>query len=153
MLYAAVLLVHSYLRWLVILAGLIAFVRAVSGASRRASWTPADDKSGFWFVTAVDTQALLGILLYGFLSPVTRQAFGDFAGAMGDSVRRFWAVEHIVGMIVGLALVHVGRARTRRADSLRRHKVAAIFFGLALVVILASIPWPGTPAGRPLLRW
>jgi hypothetical protein len=43
--------------------------------------------------------------------------------------------------------------RTRRADSLRRHKVAAIFFGLALVVMLASIPWPGTPAGRPLLRW
>jgi hypothetical protein len=153
MLYAVVLLLHSYLRWLVILAGAVALFRAASGASRGASWTAADDKAGFWFVTAVDIQVLLGILLYGFLSPITRQAFGDFGGAMGDSVRRFWAVEHITGMIVGLALVHVGRVRTRRTDSLRRHKVAAIFFGLALVAILVTIPWPGLPAGRPLLRW
>ena len=153
MLYAATLLIHSYLRWLVILAGLIAVARAVSGASRHAPWTPADDKAGFWFTAAVDAQFLLGILLYAFLSPFTHQAFGDFAAAMKNSMLRFWAVEHITGMIIGVALVHVGRIRTRRADSLRRHKVAAIFFGLALVAILASVPWPGTPAARPLFRW
>ena len=56
-------------------------------------------------------------------------------------------------MIIGIALAHIGRARARKADSFRRHKVAAIFFGLALVVMLASIPWPGTPNGRPLVRW
>lgn len=153
MLYAVVLLIHSYLRWVVILAGLLAFGRAVSGSSGRKPWTPADDRAGFWFVTAVDLQMLLGILLYGFLSPFTRQAFGDFGAAMKDSTQRFWAVEHIAGMLIGLALVHVGRVRTRRTDSLRRHKVAAIFFGLALVAMLVSIPWPGMPAGRPLLRW
>jgi hypothetical protein len=153
MLYAATLLVHSYLRWVVILAGLIAVARAASGASRRAPWTPADDKAGFWFVTAVDAQFLLGILLYGFLSPFTHQAFGDVAAAMKNSILRFWAVEHIAGMIIGVALVHVGRVRARRTDSLRRHRVAAIFFGLALVAILVSIPWPGTPAARPLFRW
>jgi hypothetical protein len=153
MLYAVVLLVHSYLRWVVLLAGLIAVGRAVSGTWGRKPWTPADDRAGFWFVTAFDLQMLLGVLLYGFLSPFTRQAFGDFAAAMKDSTQRFWAVEHMAGMLIGLALVHVGRVRTRRTDSLRRHKVAAIFFGLALVAILASIPWPGTPAGRPLLRW
>jgi hypothetical protein len=153
MLYAVVLLIHSYLRWVVILAGLLAFGRAVSGSSGRKPWTPADDRAGFWFVTAIDLQMLLGILLYGFLSPFTRQAFGDFGAAMKDPTQRFWVVEHIAGMLIGLALVHVGRVRTRRTDSLRRHKVAAIFFGLALAAILASIPWPGMPAGRPLLRW
>jgi hypothetical protein len=153
MLYAVVLLIHSYLRWVVILAGLLAVGRAVSGSSGRKPWTPADDRAGFWFVTAIDLQMLLGIFLYGFLSPFTRQAFGDFGAAMQDPTQRFWAVEHIAGMLIGLALVHVGRARTRRTDSLRRHKVAAIFFGLALAAILASVPWPGMPAGRPLLRW
>ncbi len=153
MLYAVVLLIHSYLRWAVILAGLLAFGRALSGSSGRKPWTPADDRAGFWFVTAVDLQMLLGLLLYGFLSPFTRQAFGDFGAAMTDPTQRFWAVEHIAGMLIGLALVHVGRVRTRRTDSVRRHKVAAIFFGLALAAILASVPWPGKPAGRPLLRW
>ena len=153
MLYTAVLVVHSYLRWLVILAGLIAVGRALAGTFGRKRWTPADDRAGFWFVTALDLQVLLGLLIYVFLSPFTHQAFADFGAAMKNSALRFWAVEHILGMVIGLVLVHLGRVRTRKTDSLRRHKVAAIFFGLALAIILASIPWPGSPAGRPLLRW
>ena len=152
MIYAAALTVHSYLRWLVILAGLMAFVRAASGASGRKPWTPADDRAGFWFVTSLYAHFLLGILLYAVLSPFTHLAFADFGGAMKNPGVRFWAVEHPAGMLIGLALAHIGRVRTRKTDLLRRHKVAAIFFGLALAVILASIPWPGTPTGRPLLR-
>lgn len=153
MLYAALLTIHSWLRWLVLLAGVTAFVRAAAGASGRKPWTLADDRAGFWFVTSLDIQALLGIIMYTFLSPLTYAAFADIGAAMKDSVLRFWIVEHTFGMIVGLALVHVGRVRARKTDSLRRHRVVAIFFGLALVAILASIPWPGMPAGRPLLRW
>jgi hypothetical protein len=53
-----------------------------------------------------------------------------------------------------MVLAHVGRARVRRVSGdARKHKVAAIFFTLALLTILATIPWPGTVAGRPLLRW
>jgi hypothetical protein len=78
----------------------------------------------------------------------------DFGGAMANSALRFWAVEHIFGMFVAMVLTHVGRARVRRvSNDVKKHKVAAIFFTLALLTILASIPWPGTVAGRPLLRW
>jgi hypothetical protein len=153
MLYAVVLTIHSWLRWGVLLAGLIAFFRSAVGASRRATWTPADDRAGFWLSMVLDAQFLLGLILYVFLSPFTHAAFRDIGGAMGNSGLRFWLVEHVFGMIVGLALVHVGRVRARKTDSLRRHRVVAIFFGLALVAIIVSIPWPGMPAGRPLLRW
>jgi|SRR6476620_2168114 len=153
MLYAVVLTVHSWLRWVVLLTGVVAFARAALGSSRNSAWTAADDRIGFWFVTVLDLQLLLGIVLYLFLSPFTHAAFADFAAAMKNSGLRFWAVEHVLGMLVGAALVHVGRVRARKTDSLRRHRVVAIFFGLALVAIAVSIPWPGTPAGRPLLRW
>ena len=153
MLSIAVLTLHSWLRWLVLLTGVVAFVRAAAGASGRKPWKPSDDRAGFWFVTALDAQFTLGLILYAFLSPITRAAFGDFGAAMKNSGLRFWAVEHVFGMLIGVALAHIGRVRARKTDSLRRHKVAAIFFGLALAVILASIPWPGTPNGRPLLRW
>ena len=149
----AVLTLHSWLRWLVLLTGLVAFGRAAAGASGRKPWKPSDDRAGFWFVTALDAQFLLGLILYAFLSPITREAFGDFGAAMKSSSLRFWAVEHVAGMLIGVSLAHVGRTRTRKTDSFRRHKVAAIFFGLALAAILASIPWPGMPNGRPLLRW
>jgi hypothetical protein len=151
--YSSILLLHSWLRWIVIIAGLLAFARAASGASGRKSWTPADDRAGFWFSTALDVQFVLGLVLYFFLSPFTAAALDDFGAAMKNPGLRYFAVEHVFGMLIGVALVHVGRVRARKADSLRRHKVAAIFFGLALLAILAAIPWPGTPNGRPLLRW
>jgi hypothetical protein len=151
--YSAVLIVHSWLRWAVIFAGLAAFLRSALGATRRSIWTPSDDRAGFWFVMAIDLQVAIGLVLYLFLSPYASGAMHDFGAAMKDPVVRYWAVEHGFGMLIGAALAHVGRVRTRKTDSLRRHRVAAIFFGFALLAILASVPWPGSLHGRPLLRW
>lgn len=151
--YDLVLLAHSWLRWLVLLAGLIAVARAVSGVSARRPWTPSDDRAGLWLTAALDLQMLLGLILYLFLSPVTRSAFVDMAAAMRDAPIRFFAVEHPVGMIVAIALAHVGRIRIRKAaDSESRHKQALVFFGLALLVVLLSIPWPIGPGARSLFR-
>ena len=152
--YALVLLLHSWLRWVVVLAGLFAIVRAVSGIAQKRGWGAMDDRAGLIFTIALDLQMLLGLVLYFLLSPLTRAALGDFGAAMGDSLLRFWAVEHVFGVVVGIVLAHRGRSRVRAAtDPLKKHRIAAIFFGLALIAILASIPWPGMPAGRPLLRW
>lgn len=153
MIYAGVLVIHSWLRWLVILLGLFAFVRAAVGAATGKAWTPADDRAGAWFARILDLQFLFGLALYVFLSPITHAAFGNIGAAMKDKVARFWSVEHVVGMFVAVALVHVGQIQGRKTDSLRRHRVVAGFFALALVIILASIPWPALPYGRPLLRW
>ena len=151
--YSAVLIVHSWLRWIVVVSGLYAAARGLLGTSSNAPWTPADDRAGFWFVTSLDLQLTIGLVLYLFLSPYATAALHDFGGAMKDPVLRFWAVEHGFGMLIGVALAHVGRVRARRTDSLRRHRVAAIFYGLALLAILVSIPWPGSAHARPLLRW
>lgn len=152
--YATVLLFHSLLRWAVLLTGLLAVARGISGWRSRRPWTLPDERAGFWFITSLDLQFLLGLLLYVALSPITRGAFQDFGGAMRDSVLRFWAVEHAFGMIVGIALAHIGRSRVHKTgNDGRRHKLAVIFFTLALLVILASIPWPTLPHGRPMLRW
>jgi hypothetical protein len=151
--YTTVLFVHSWLRWAVILFGLLALLRAVTGSLARRSWQPLDDRLGLLFIIAIDVQILLGLLLYFVLSPITQGALADFGAAMGNSALRFWAVEHVFGTVVGAFLAHRGRARVRKIpDAARRHKAGAIFIVLALVAILASIPWPGTPNARPLFR-
>lgn len=151
MVYLTILTLHSWVRWLVLITGIVAVARGIH--ARRGGWTAADDRAGFWFVMLLDLQVLIGLLLYVWLSPITHEAFRDFGAAMKSSAQRFWAVEHIFGMLVALALAHVGRVRIRKADGSRRGRLAAIFFGLALVAILASIPWPGMLSARPLLRW
>jgi hypothetical protein len=151
--YTTVLLIHSWLRWAVILAGLFAIFRGMGGWSGLKVWTRVDERAGFWFMATLDLQVVLGLGLYLFLSPFTAAAFDDFGGSMGNAALRYWAVEHTAGMILGVVLAHVGRIRTRKAAAAKKHRAAAIFYGLALLVILASIPWPGMPAGRELFRW
>jgi hypothetical protein len=151
--YPTILFLHSWLRWAVILLGLLAIVRGIIGGTSRRPWTPVDDRVGLLFIISLDVQVLIGLLLYFVLSPITQAALADFGGAMRVSALRFWAVEHVFGMVVGVFLAHRARSRVRAIpDAVRKHRVAAIFFALAMVAILASIPWPGTPYARPLFR-
>jgi hypothetical protein len=141
--FGVVLLIHSWLRWAVLAAGLAAVLK---GGER-------DGIAGKWFTILLDVQMLIGLLLYFALSPSTRTALADFGGAMSNPQLRFFAVEHTFGMIVAIALAHIGGAKIRKAVPDRKAKLAMIFYGLALVAILLSIPWPGMPAGRPLFRF
>jgi len=151
--YPLALFLHSWLRWVIVVLGIIAVIRAIGGRGGRP-WTETDDNIGKWFGIALDIQFLIGILLYAWLSPITQAAFADFGGAMRNAGLRFWAVEHLAGMVIGVALAHVGRVKIRKATSDgRKHTLAAIYYGIALIIMLALIPWPGRAAvGRPLLR-
>ena len=152
--YPTVLLLHSWLRWAVILLGLVATLRAISGAMSGRTWLAADARISRIFVGLLDLQLLVGLVLYFALSPITKAALSDFGGAMSQPTMRFWSVEHVFGMVVGIALAHVGVARARRTpDGALKHRRIATFFVLALIAILASVPWPGTPNARPFIRW
>jgi len=147
--YGWVMALHSWIRWLVIVAGAVAVVRAFM---ERGAWSAADDRAGVVFTTILDVQVLLGLLLYLWLSPIVAAARHDFGLSMQNAPLRFWLVEHPIGMIAAIALAHVGRARIRRAAPQTKTRAARIFFTLALILVLLSNPWPGLPYGRPLVR-
>lgn len=151
--YTALLFLHSWIRWLVILSGLAVLGGAVAGVTTRRAWLRVDDVRIALFTRSLDVQFLIGLILYAFLSPVTRSGFENLSLTMRDPILRFFVVEHIVGMIVAVALAHVGHARARKAtEAAARHRAILVFVGLAMVVMLLSIPWPGMPGGRELFR-
>jgi hypothetical protein len=153
MVYSILLPLHNILRWVVLMAALFAIYRAFAGWLGKKDWTRTDDKAGLWFTMLMDIQVLAGLILY-FLSPVTQSAFQNFGGAMSNTVARFFAVEHILLMVVAAVVAHVGRALTRKASgALSKHKRAAIWFMLALLVVLVAIPWPFSAAARPWIRF
>src|SRR5689334_12759863 len=114
--YDLTLFAHSWLRWLVLFAALAAVARAMSGVQTRRPFTPVDERARLWLTASLDLQMLLGLILYNFLSPVTKSAFVDMAAAMSAAPIRFFAVEHPTGMIVAIVLAHVGRVRIRKAS-------------------------------------
>ena len=151
--YTVLIVAHSWLRWIVLIAGVLALVRALAGRATRRTWGPGDEAPGKWYTILFDVQVLLGLLLYVWASPITAAAFQNMGVAMSSAASRFWVIEHPFGMIVALALAHVGRVRIRRARTDRdRFGKAAIFFGLSVLIAWLAIPWPGLPYGRALLR-
>jgi len=151
--YSSVLWLHSYWRWVVVLAGVSALARSAAGWAFGWPWTPRARAALLACVGSLDLQLLLGLTLYLFLSPFTLSAFADLGAAMKNPHTRFWAVEHAPVQLLAVALAHVGSIRVKRAASDRqRHRRGAIFVAIVLVLIAAAIPWPGLDIARPLFR-
>jgi hypothetical protein len=140
--YTGFLHLHDTLRWLVLLSLVVTLVKYVSGWLGNQPWKKTDNILGIVFTSLMDIQLLTGLVLYFFLSPVTKLAMSDFGAAMKDPGLRFYAVEHFSMMLIAVVLVHIGRSKSKKAktDS-AKFKTATIFFLIALVVILAAIPW------------
>jgi hypothetical protein len=160
--YTLVLTLHSWLRWAALALGLTATAASLLGTSGSAdgeSWgaplrrEQGSDRWGLIFLIIVDVQMLLGLLMYFALSPFTTSALKDFAAAMRNPALRFWAVEHSSLMLLAVVLVHTGRVLARRARTPASRRLRqSVCFGLATLVMIVAIPWPGLPNGRPLLR-
>src|SRR5439155_1346519 len=105
--YNAVLILHSWFRWIALILGVMATFASFTDRSAGQSKT---DRWGLLFMMALDIQMLLGLLLYLVLSPFTTAALHDFGAAMRNPALRFWAVEHVSLMFFAIVIVHVGRA-------------------------------------------
>ncbi|SNC59782.1 hypothetical protein SAMN06265337_0124 [Hymenobacter gelipurpurascens] len=153
--YSLVLALHSWSRWLVLIFGLIAIFRAFSGWQGRKAWTGADNGMGAAFVGSMHLQLLLGLILYFGLSPYGIKAFETAGGAvMKDAGSRFFAVEHLVGMLLAVIAAQVGRTLSKKApDAVLKHKKAFTWFLIALILVLIMIPWGIWNPARPAFRF
>lgn len=152
-LYSITLFLHSWNRWLILIAGVIVIAAAIKGLSVKSEYSSFQKRWALVFLSSLHLQLLIGILLYFFLSPFTAQALNDFGAAMKDSVLRFWAVEHTFVNIVAIGLVQTGSILVkRRVDSMGKHKRTLIWSGIALLLILTMIPMGMMGVSRPLFR-
>lgn len=156
-LHELVLVVHSGLRWLVLGALALVAGRALVLWRRRAEHGRAGERLEAVAISLLDSQFLLGLVLYVVLSPLPRVFLADPGAGMQSSAVRFFGFEHALGMLLGTASVHIGRRRARSAASVGlRHRRVFVGTLLGLLLIAASVPWPSPWAGgrvaRPLLR-
>lgn len=140
--YTGFLHLHDGLRWLILLVFLIAVIKFIAGWLGDQPWKKLDNILSLTLTSLMDLQLLTGLVLYFFLSPVTKIAFSDFGGAMKNPDLRFYAVEHLTMMLIAVVLVHIGRAKAKKTVFNKdKFKMSAIFILLAFIVILAGIPW------------
>src|ERR1700694_2357595 len=138
--YTAILTLHSWLRWIALVAGVGATVATMSERSG-LSGTGRADRWGLALMISLDVQMLLGLLLYFVVSPNMAEIRANFGAAMKDPAARFWAVEHITMMVGAVIAVHVGRvlARKTASDDAKRMKLF-VCFGIATALMFLAIP-------------
>ena len=148
-----VLILHSLFRWAVLLFGFWTLLNAITGFFGKRTYTAGDNRSNLLFMISCDIQLLIGLILYFTNGWFDR--LKDLGNNMKDPANRFFTMEHMSLLIIAWILVHIGRAKVKSAETDNaKHKRMLIFFGIALLLIVISIPWPFRQLiGRPYFRW
>ena len=132
---------HSALRWALLIFLVFGFARSLMGWMQKREFGRMEDNFSKLALIFAHIQLLVGFGLY-FISPIVKAGLDDMGAAMKEPQLRFWTVEHVLAMVIAIALITIGRVRAKKAtDAVVKHKNIAIFFGIALVLILARIPW------------
>lgn len=131
---------HSYNRYLMFAALLLVLFRAYSGWMGKKPFEKLDNTGSLVLLILTHTQLLIGLILYAFLSPYTQAAFADMGAAMKDSTLRYFAVEHIMMMLIAVVLIQLGRTFSKKAtDDVQKHRKLAVYTTAAVLLIIASL--------------
>ena len=153
-LYNSFLIIHSWNRCLILLSGIALVVFLIYSLSNNQNFNKSMKSLALTFLGSLHIQLLIGLILYVFLSPFTQAAFNDFGNAMKNSGLRFWAVEHFMINIVGIALAHTGYVLSKRKlNDKAKQKTLLIWTSIALLIIVLAIPMGIYGAERPWFRF
>jgi len=130
---------HSYWAYLVLVVLVLATFNAIFKFFVDKEFDPKDFRISLFALITMHIQLLLGIIYWftkGYFDELT---VGE---VMKNSAIRRLAVEHPVTMILAVALVTIGYSKhKKRLVSKPKFKILAIFYSIALVLVLYMIPW------------
>ncbi|MEN9548180.1 MAG: hypothetical protein RIR12_771 [Bacteroidota bacterium] len=122
---------HSLLRWVILVLLLLTLIQAF-GKKQAAKPT------SLWLMIASHTMLLIGVYQliagrYGIIKGVP-----GVKEIMNNTTYRFYWIEHPLMMFVSIILITIARGKLKKNN----YSAAAWMLLVALLLILAAIPWP-----------
>jgi uncharacterized BrkB/YihY/UPF0761 family membrane protein len=123
----------------------VSLLLAIVGLFGKKPYTQTNRKLNLFAMISTHTQFLVGLILY-FFSPLVN--YSNMGQAMKETMTRYWTVEHFVMMLFAIVLITLGHSRSKKAaDDFNKHRSIALYYGLAVLVIVVAI----YQSGRPIL--
>lgn len=135
--------IHSYWAYLVLLVLVLATFNALIKFFGNKEFDAKDFRISLFALITMHIQLLIGIVLF-FLKDYfgTIKEVGGMGEVMKNSELRDLIIEHPTTMIIAVALVTIGYSKhKKKLTSKPKFKMLAIFYTIALVLVLAKIPW------------
>lgn len=152
--YSILLSAHSLIRWFVLAAILITLIRSYYGWLLNKPFIQSDNILRIITLSVAQIQATIGLVLY-CISPIIKHFFNHFKDAVHEKEFRFFGMEHSLMMLTAVVLISIASISCKKQQTDRqKFKILAIWFSIAVLIILFSIPWNfgEITANRPWLR-
>ncbi len=141
--YSTLQLIHSYWAYLALLIIILATINGLLGFFSNRNFGAKDLRITLFALIVTHLQIVLGIILF-FVSPNGLKAINDngMGEVMKDSLQRLFVVEHPLIMLIAVILITIGFSKhKKKKESKNKFKTIAIFYTIALILILSRIPW------------
>ncbi len=143
--YTGIKHLHSFLPYILLLLLGVGFLVFLIKRFRGGDFTSGNRQLALFTLIAAHTQLVVGLILYA-ISPVIKAAYAS-GELMSDATQRFYAIEHLGAMVIAVVLITIGYSKSKRQkEDAGKFRVLSLFYGLALILILARIPWDIWPA-------
>jgi uncharacterized membrane protein len=130
----ALISAHSGLRWIALLLLLLAIFNAFTAKSYEKKHRLVN----LFTMITFHTQLLIGLVLYyKYMTPKIGENW------MEHDASRFFGMEHLSGMLLAIIAITIGHSKSKKgADAAAKFKAIKVWYVLALILVLAFIPWP-----------
>lgn len=133
--------VHSYWAYIVLVVLIAAVINAIIGSIKKKDFNNTDLRLGLFTLIVSHIQLLIGLGWY-FMSPWYKALKAGGSEVMSDKTTRLLAIEHPIMMILAIVLITIGWSKhKKKTTSASKFKTFAVFYGLALLLVLSRIPW------------
>ena len=140
--YETINVIHSGWAYLVLFMLVLATLNALTKFFGKKEFQPMDFRISLFTLIVTHIQLLIGIVLFfaaGYISIISDMGMG---GIMKNDTLRSNIIEHPTTMIAAVVFITIGYSKhKKKLTSTPKFKMLAIFYTIALVLVLAKIPW------------
>ena len=130
---------HSILRWIILLLLLVCLIQALTKNSGLR-------KASLWLMISAHLILLVGIYQLFFGRYGITKGLPAGIELMKDKFYRFFWIEHPLMMLLAIILITIARGKAKALN----YKAVGWLLFIALLLILAAVPWPfRETVGRP----
>lgn len=132
---------HSLLRYVLLAAVAYAGLSHLLGLLRGTPILNGERTAAIIALVLSHVQLVLGLALYFMRRGLYEE--------MAQPYQRFWKYEHLGTMLIAIVLITLGRSLSKRAKEERSKQLrVAVFYLIALLLMLWAVPWPFTEVGH-----
>lgn len=127
---------HNLLRWLILILLVVNIIKNFADTNK--PFTKIHKKMGLWLMICAHLTLVVGLVMLA----VDLSSLADRSMIMSNDALRFKFVEHPIAMIIAIVLITIGKGVAKKnVSDLKKHRKSAVLYLIALVIILAMIPW------------